>query len=142
MLTVFGPRVNYRYAGDDEDWRWSLTHEGGNNSIVEHVTTEEGPVLISADYGNGRVFVSAESFFAAPHQRALQAVLVDALEKAVGWPTAAGHRHRFEMVTREDAEGRRYLFVINPDLARYGDGLRHGGRRIRSHIGPGHRVTL
>ena len=43
-------------------------------------------------------------------------MLFDHLEQAIGWPAARSDRHPFEMVTREDASGQRYLFITNPSL--------------------------
>ena len=114
---VFGTGLEYAYAGDDDEWRWSVgPGDNGSERMTELLSTENGPLLISADFGEGRVLVSTESFFATPHHRALQAALSNALEDSIDGPTASSSRHLFEMVTRENANGHRYLFVINPDL--------------------------
>ena len=116
MDTAFGPRLDLVYAGDDDGWRWNMYHADEEGEVREHHTTEDGPIMFSADHGVGRVHVTTESFFAAPHHRTLQASLADVLEKAIGWPTAGSRRHSFEMVMRQDPGGQRYLFIINPDL--------------------------
>ena len=117
MKEVFGSQVGYSYAGDDDVWRWDLTLQDGVNPVSEAVSSGDRPVMVSADYGQGRVLVTAESFFGNSHQRGLQAALAHVLEESIGWPTAASDHHAFEMVTRQDGRGQRYLFVVNPDLS-------------------------
>lgn len=115
MDAVFGARLDYAYAGDDEVWRWKVTAIE-SEGVTQLLRSENGPLLFFAEHGAGRVLVSTESFFATANQRALQAGFAHAIETAIGWPTSSSRRHLFEMVTRQDDNGRRYLFVINPDL--------------------------
>jgi hypothetical protein len=115
MEAVFGARLDYAYAGDDDVWRWNVT-VGDSEGVTQLLHSENGPLLFFAEHGAGRVLVSTESFFATANQRALQAGFAHAIESAIEWPAASSRRRLFEMVTRQDDNGRRYLFVINPDL--------------------------
>ena len=111
---VFGKALQWRYAGDNDVWRWELTVAEGDTSI--EVLGGPGAFLVAKALAKGRMLISATPFTDGPNQRKLQAVLADALERAIGRPAASGDRHRFEMVTRADANGQRYLFITNPAL--------------------------
>jgi hypothetical protein len=116
MNRVFGSQLSYTYTGDDELWRWKISCEKNGGPVVKSIITETDSLLVSAGHGQGRVWVSGESYFGSPYHRILQVRLADILEQAIGWPTASSRRMSFEMVARQDASGQRYLFVINPDL--------------------------
>ena len=88
----------------------------GAKAIRKLMSVAGDPLVIAKDYGKGRVMVTSHSCFGMPHDRRLQAELVGVLEEAIGWPTASSSRHVFEMVTRQDGTGQRYLFITNQSL--------------------------
>ncbi|MFA5865059.1 MAG: alpha-amylase family protein [Phycisphaerae bacterium] len=111
---VFGSGFKYTYRGDDENWRWEL-HLASDNLTSKVIAKEAGPpIAVKASFGQGEVLLSGEAFSATPHQRRLQTLFYDALERAIDFPTAASDHHRFELVAREDPQGRRFLFIVNP----------------------------
>jgi hypothetical protein len=116
MEEVFGSRLEYLYAGDDHNWRWELRPAREQSAVRVLVADSERAVVISTSYGAGRVLLLSESFSASSSKRRIETALADTLEDAIGWPTAFSDHHSFEMVTREDDRGTRYLFIINPDL--------------------------
>ncbi len=67
---------------------------------------------VSTGYGEGTFVVHGSPFDPSKDSQKLRAYL----ERAIGWPTASSAGRSFEMVTREDKDGQRYLFIINPFL--------------------------
>ncbi len=146
MRAVFGDEVQWTYAGDrgrGVNWRWDLkvAENAARTTIV--TSREQAPLLIAASHGRGRVLVSAEPFAQFEHKAAgpliraggvpfdhdigdwkvgdspeegVSAALYRAIYAAIGQPSALSKQHKFELVTREDATGRRYLFVSNWQL--------------------------
>ena len=72
-----------------------------------------GPITsVSTEYGQGVFILRSAPLDITKDSQRLQAYL----ERAIGWPTASSVSRSFEMVTREDKSGQRYLFIINPSL--------------------------
>ena len=72
-----------------------------------------GPITsVATRCERGTVILFGVPFDLSKHSKRLQ----DYLEDAIGWPTASSPSRSFEMVTREDKDGQRYLFIVNPSL--------------------------
>jgi hypothetical protein len=88
--------------------------------VTEHVDIyggsydpDGGPITsVSTEYGQGVFILRSAPLDITKDSQRLQAYL----ERAIGWPTASSVSRSFEMVTREDKSGQRYLFIINPSL--------------------------
>ena len=113
---AFDSRLRYEYSGDEGDWRWRLRLAPGDKPVDVLVSEGTNPVMVSTRYGQGRALLFSEAFDVSGQQRKLQSSVLEHLEQAIGSPTAFSARHRFELVTREDAAGQRYLFIVNPHL--------------------------
>jgi hypothetical protein len=117
MRQAFGDGISWEYTGQDGYPAWKIKLANREQLIRDELPSAGAPVLISADFGDGRVVVSTEPLLGAKLiHRQMQAVLFRYLHDAIGLPAASSDRHRFEMVMREDKNGRRYLFIVNPDL--------------------------
>ena len=117
MRQAFGDGISWEYTGQDGYPAWKIKLANREQLIRDELPSAGAPVLISTDFGDGRVVVSTEPLLGAKLiHRQMQAVLFRYLHDAIGLPAASSDRHRFEMVMREDKNGRRYLFIVNPDL--------------------------
>jgi hypothetical protein len=145
MRAVFGEDVNWTYAGDrgrGVNWRWELKVADNAQRAKIVAAREKSPLLVAGDYGQGRVLVSAEPFnvfweksdgpllraggvlydhevgwsFGDSPEQGVTAAFYRELYQAIGQPSALSKLHKFELVTREDRSGQRYLFVSNWQL--------------------------
>ena len=116
MHALFGTGLKAGYAGEGLRWRWqfAVAPDGRGVKVLGH--DDRGPVLLSAKYGDGVALLSAQSIAGTGMETSAKMV-IDRIERAIGWPTASSASRRVEMVTREDPQGRRYLFVANPNLS-------------------------
>jgi hypothetical protein len=146
MRAVFGEEVNWTYAGDrgrGVNWRWDLQVAGNAERAKTVIARDKTPLLVAGTHGKGSVLVSAEPFSVfsskddgpllreggipfdhdvgdwkvgdSPEQ-GVSAALYRELYQAIGQPSALSKLHKFELVTREDRSGQRYLFVTNWQL--------------------------
>jgi hypothetical protein len=146
MRAVFGEEVNWTYAGDrgrGVNWRWELKVADNAERTKTVVARDKAPLLVSGTNGKGSVLVSAEPFSVFWHkddgpllreggvpfdhdigdwkigdspEEGVSAALYRAIYNAIGQPSALTKLHQFELVTREDRSGQRYLFVSNWQL--------------------------
>jgi hypothetical protein len=126
-------------------WRYELTVAPASKRAEVRATSQGQPMVVAGHYGAGTVLLSAESFNYFVHpgadnvdmfgpgmayavadksgvvsrpesDHAMTDALFSVVMQAIGHPSAWSRQHKFELVTREDAQGRRYLFVVNAQL--------------------------
>ncbi|MBL4702407.1 MAG: beta-galactosidase [Phycisphaeraceae bacterium] len=145
MDTIFGETLKYTYTGDQgrgTNWSWAFEFMPDKKSRL--VATFNGqPSLVGAEYGKGQVLVSSISFnryfdagenltlangmaytatdkisqVATPaNAEGMTIALYRAIADKIGSPAFYTKKRSLEMVMREDRKGKRYLFVINPQL--------------------------
>ncbi len=146
MRKVFGSEVSWKYTGTEgrgTDWRWDLSIKPRAKQTKLKASIKGKPALIASQYGKGTALVSAGPFnlfidpnvdklgpgmaFAVPDKSSVVSLpdseagvtgtLYKAIASAIGTPSAKSTKHKFELVTRADSKGRRYLFVTNAQLS-------------------------
>ena len=106
---VFGQcRVSDAQPGK---WEW-VWEPGAKDSPVELSTDPaSGRVLAArANCGAGTVLMAPQGF----NTPAVQKLFYAAIDRAIGQRPARCEKDAFELVLRQDRQGRRYLFALNP----------------------------
>jgi len=111
MRALFGKNVTWKYSGivgRGIDWKWDLT-----------VKQKPKVPTVAAKYAKGTVLVSAAPFKLYTDKspdKSITDTLYRTITNAIYAPAARSTKHKFELVTRADAKGRRYLFITNSQL--------------------------
>lgn len=122
MERIFGEEITYQTTDSsvpiwNEYQTWNIQVSRQDSPVTIELSQEGRPALISARFGKGMVLVSTEPLLGSKliHRR-MQDILFAYMDRVAGLPTASSDRHRFEVIMREDSNGQRYLFIINPGI--------------------------
>ncbi len=91
-------------------WSWKILQR---KPSVEWAHDPKTGALTAAyvRYGKGTILIGVQGF----EKPQLTKLLYETIDKAIGQRPARCARDSFELVLREDKQGRRYLFALNPD---------------------------
>jgi len=117
VRAVFGKGFQYKYTGDDRIWRWSAAFGGESaKRTTELDSAKDSATLFRTSYGKGSVLLSTVPLDTVAGRRLRQETLLVQIERSTGGSLAMSDHGSFEVVTRDEASGQRYLFITNPDL--------------------------
>ena len=117
MTRIFGADIGFERAGEEGYPAWRIQLSAQEKQTAVELRQSGQPALIRAGFGKGAVLVSAEPLIGAKRiQRKMQEIVLGHLNRLIAVPTASSEWHRFELVTRQDRRGQRYVFVINTDI--------------------------
>lgn len=117
VKAVFGSGFRYKYTGDDTIWKWSAEFAGASRKRTTTLSSANGEnTLFRTSSGKGAVLLSTVPLDTVAGRRLRVDTLRSEIERAAGGSLAVSDRASYEMVTREDSSGQRYLFITNPAL--------------------------
>jgi hypothetical protein len=122
LTTLLGACAPAYVSGDEDHWVWALHPKQLRPEVHVDLSDDAGaPLVLTAPYGQGGIVLSLASWRT---DAALQ-ICRRALDSAIGHRTAWCDADKLELVTRADARGRRYLFVMNRSVDDTSEDLVH-----------------
>jgi hypothetical protein len=117
VKSIFGTGFQYKYSGDDRLWKWSPEFRGESRKRTTELDSgPEGATLFRTTCGKGSVILSTVPLDTVAGRRLRLETLLAQINRTSGGSLAVSDHGSYEMVTREDATGQRYLFITNPTL--------------------------